>query len=222
VCARINASDEPPKQVSDTTRRPATAVVELWERLRHNELSGVRTDLLHGQMTPDAKDDTMRRFAAGAIDVLVSTTVIEVGVDVPNATVMVVMDADWFGVSQLHQLRGRVGRGSEPSLCLLVTHVAGGPVRDRLDAVAKTLDGFKLSEIDLRQRREGDLLGAAQSGTKRSLMLSVLDDVQVIEDAREAAIATVDADAELADHPALAEAVAEVTADVRADYLERS
>src|SRR6202022_4077969 len=113
-------------------------------------LKGLRVEVLHGRMAPDAKDDVMRRFTAGAIDVLVATTVIEVGVDVPNATAMVVMDAERFGVSQLHQLRGRVGRGTEPGLCLLVTEMpAESKSRERLDAVAATLDGFKLSRLDL-------------------------------------------------------------------------
>ena len=135
----------------------------------------------------EAKDDVMRRFAAGEVDVLVATTVIEVGVDVANATVMVVMDADRFGVSQLHQLRGRVGRGSAPGLCLLVTDAeAGTPARERLDAVAATLDGFELSRLDLETRREGDVLGASQSGRRSSLrLLAVLRDEEVIAQARE-------------------------------------
>src|SRR6185369_5832663 len=140
--------------------------------------------------------DVMRRFAAGDVDVLVATTVVEVGVDVANATGMVVLDADRFGVSQLHQLRGRVGRGVAPELCLLVTDAeAGSPARERLDAVAATLDGFELSRVDLEQRREGDVLGRSQSGFRSSLQnLRVLRDEKTILEAREAAIHLLAAD----------------------------
>jgi ATP-dependent DNA helicase RecG len=166
----------------------------------------------------------MRRFAAGDVDVLVSTTVIEVGVDVPNATVMVVLDAERFGVSQLHQLRGRVGRGSAPGLCLLVTDMPpGSPSRERLDAVAATNDGFELARVDLEARREGDVLGAAQSGRRSSLrLLSVLRHEDVIAQAREVAEAVVAADPDLGAHPALAAAVAELEESERADYLEKA
>ena len=199
------------------------AVLDLAPELIEGPLNGLRVEVLHGQLPPETKDDVMRRFSQGAIDVLVATTVVEVGVDVPNATVMVVMDADRFGVSQLHQLRGRIGRGSERSFCLLVTDVQAGPARVRLDAVAGTLDGFALSEVDLHQRREGDLLGAAQSGRRKSLrLLSVLDDGDIIADARSAAISLVDEDPELLGHAALLAEVEALTADERADYLERS
>jgi ATP-dependent DNA helicase RecG len=166
----------------------------------------------------------MARFAAGAVDILVATTVVEVGVDVANATGMVVLDADRFGVSQLHQLRGRVGRGSAPGLCLLVTDAeAGTPARDRLEAVAATLDGFELSRLDLETRREGDVLGASQSGRRSSLrLLSVLRDEAVISEARDDATALVAADPELSGHPALREAVEAVLAEQRADYLEKA
>ena len=145
-------------------------------------LAGLRLGILHGRLHPDEKDRVMRAFAAGEIDVLVATTVIEVGVDVPNATVMVIMDAERFGVSQLHQLRGRVGRGSAPGLCLLVTEAPpDSPARERLDAVAATLDGFELSRLDLEQRREGDVLGAAQAGRQSSLkLLQLLEDEDLI------------------------------------------
>src|SRR5690606_34369750 len=133
---------------------------------------GLRMGVLHGRLPADAKDEVMRSFAAGGLDVLVATTVVEVGVDVPNATVMIVLDADRFGVSQLHQLRGRVGRGSAPGLCLLVTEApAGTPARQGLDAGASTGDGFRLAEFDLEQRREGDVLGATQSGRRSHLRL---------------------------------------------------
>ena len=140
-------------------------------------------------MSADEKDGTMRAFAAGEIDVLVATTVIEVGVDVPNASVMVVVDAERFGVSQLHQLRGRIGRGSVPGLCLLVTNAVPESVaRQRVDAVAATLDGFELAQVDLELRQEGDVLGADQSGGRSSLkLLRVVRDGEVIADAREVA-----------------------------------
>src|SRR5580700_1552654 len=172
-------------------------------------LAVLRLRVMQGRLPTEEKDGAMRAFADGSADVLVSTTVVEVGVDVPNATVMVIMDADRFGVSQLHQLRGRVGRGRHEGLCLLVTEAeAGGPARQRLDAVAATLDGFKLSRLDLEQRREGDVLGAAQAGRKSSLkLLTLLADEELIGQARQAATEVVEADPALADHPALAAAV---------------
>jgi ATP-dependent DNA helicase RecG len=174
-------------------------------------------------MPPDDKDRTMRAFAAGEIDVLVSTTVIEVGVDVHNATTMVLLDADRFGVSQLHQLRGRVGRGGLPGLCLLVSHAEiGSPARDRLDAVAATTDGFELSRVDLEQRREGDVLGASQSGFRSSLVsLRVLRDEKTIVRARDAAEALLSEDPTLAQAPDLARAVAEVELSAASDYMEK-
>ncbi|KOG89780.1 hypothetical protein ADK38_12385 [Streptomyces varsoviensis] len=186
-------------------------------------LGGLRVEVLHGRMQPDAKDDVMRRFAAGEVDVLVATTVIEVGVNVPNATVMVIMDADRFGVSQLHQLRGRVGRGSAAGLCLLVSEASeASPARARLNAVAGTLDGFELSRIDLEQRREGDVLGQAQSGVRSSLrMLAVIDDEEVIAAAREEAAAVVAADPELDGFPALRTALDALLDDERERYLDK-
>ena len=182
------------------------AVEEVAPMLAAGPLQGLRVEMLHGRMAPDRKDDVMRRFAAGAIDVLVSTTVIEVGVDVANATMMMVLDAERFGVSQLHQLRGRVGRGGLPGLCLLVTGAEKQtPARERLDAVAATTDGFELSRVDLEQRREGDVLGSTQSGRRSSLrLLSVLRDEDVILEAREVAAALVAEDPDLSDHPDLA------------------
>jgi ATP-dependent DNA helicase RecG len=166
----------------------------------------------------------MQAFAAGDIDVLVATTVIEVGVDVANATMMLVFDADRFGVSQLHQLRGRVGRGGHPGLCLLVTGApAGTPARDRLDAVAATTDGFELSRVDLEQRREGDVLGASQSGRRSSLkLLSVLRHEDVISQAREVAAALVAQDPDLSEHPELAAQVRRLHEAERADFLEKA
>ncbi|WP_329498312.1 ATP-dependent DNA helicase RecG [Kitasatospora herbaricolor] len=204
-------------------RRPPLAVVETAEMLAKGPLAGLRIEILHGRLQPDAKDDVMRRFAAGRVDVLVATTVIEVGVNVPNSTAMVIMDADRFGVSQLHQLRGRVGRGSAPGLCLLVSDMPGAsPARARLDAVAGTLDGFELSRIDLEQRREGDVLGQAQSGVKSSLkVLSVLEDEEVITTARAEAAALVAVDPRLEDHPDLRAALAGLLDEDRAEYLEK-
>jgi ATP-dependent DNA helicase RecG len=166
----------------------------------------------------------MRDFSSGAVDVLVATTVVEVGVDVPNATTMVIMDAERFGVSQLHQLRGRVGRGSAPGLCLLVTEVPeDSRSRERLDAVAATVDGFKLSRLDLEQRREGDVLGAAQAGRKSSLrLLTLLRDEELIGQAREEATVLVKSDPELVHHRALAAAIADLLGPDQADFLEKT
>ena len=177
--------------------------------LAEGPLAGLRMRILHGRMPADDKDAAMRAFADGSVDVLVATTVVEVGVDVPNATIMVIMDADRFGVSQLHQLRGRVGRGGKPGLCLLVTDSPpGSPARERLDAVAATVDGFALSRLDLEQRREGNVLGAAQAGRKSGLkMLTLLQDEELIVEARAEAQALVDADPRLDGHPALASAI---------------
>ena len=192
--------------------------------LAEGPLAGLRLQILHGRLPADEKDKAMRAFADGSVDVLVATTVVEVGVDVPNATVMVIMDADRFGVSQLHQLRGRVGRGSEPGLCLLVTEAPGdSKARERIGAVAATVDGFELARLDLEQRREGDVLGAAQAGRKKSLkLLSVLADEALIGQARQEATALLDADPDLADSPALAAAIAAAFDDEQAEFLEKA
>ncbi|MGW1174473.1 ATP-dependent DNA helicase RecG [Kitasatospora sp. NPDC002543] len=204
-------------------RRPPLSVVETAEKLTKGPLNGLRVEILHGRLAPEAKDEVMRRFSAGEVDVLVATTVIEVGVNVPNSTAMVIMDADRFGVSQLHQLRGRVGRGSAPGLCLLVSEMPGGSAaRARLDAVAGTLDGFELSRIDLEQRREGDVLGQAQSGVKSSLkVLSVLEDEEVILTARTEATRLVAEDPDLAAHPELRTALESLLDEDRAAYMEK-
>ncbi|HEX5535353.1 MAG TPA: ATP-dependent DNA helicase RecG [Actinomycetales bacterium] len=205
-------------------KRVAVSALETYEHLTNGPaLAGLRVGLLHGRLAPDQKDATMQAFAAGEIDVLVCTTVIEVGVDVPNASVMVVLDADWFGVSQLHQLRGRVGRGAHPGLCLLVSGAGPGtPAWDRLQAVASTVDGFKLSQIDLENRREGDVLGSRQSGFKSSLrLLRVLRDADLIADARDVAADLVAADPDLTGHPELAEAIERLLDPEREVYLER-
>jgi ATP-dependent DNA helicase RecG len=204
--------------------RPPIAVVDLAAELTAGPLAGLRLAVLHGRLPSDEKDKAMLAFADGLVDVLVTTTVVEVGVDVANAVVMVIMDADRFGVSQLHQLRGRVGRGADPGLCLLVTEVPeASPARDRLDAVASTLDGFILSRIDLAQRREGDVLGTAQAGRKSSLkLLRLLEDEDLIGQAREEATKLVDADPALAGQPGLADAVRALIDLERATFLEKA
>ena len=204
--------------------RPARAVLDLAAELADGPLAGLRMRILHGRMPADDKDAAMRAFADGSVDVLVATTVVEVGVDVPNATIMVIMDADRFGVSQLHQLRGRVGRGGKPGLCLLVTDAPpGSPARDRLDAVAATVDGFALSRLDLEQRREGNVLGAAQAGRKSGLkLLTLLRDEELIVAARVEAQALVDADPQLTAHPALAGAIATLLDEEQAKFLEKA
>lgn len=198
-------------------------MTEVAPLLAEGPLHGLRIEVLHGRLPADAKDSVMRAFAAGDVDVLVATTVVEVGVNVPNATVMIVLDADRFGVSQLHQLRGRVGRGSAAGLCLLVTDAAEGtPARERLDAVASTTDGFRLAELDLEQRREGDVLGATQSGRRSHLrLLSLLRDAELIGQARAEAIELLGDDPELARHPELAASVDTLVDADRAEYLEK-
>ena len=236
VCPRISG-DEQEQGESDqldldedgeavATERPAgrlAAVEEVAPLLAEGPLAGLRVERLHGRLSPEEKDRVMRAFAAGEIDVLVSTTVIEVGVDVANATAMVLLDADRFGVSQLHQLRGRVGRGSAAGLCLLVTEAAeGSSARERLDAVASTVDGFELAKLDLTLRREGDVLGEAQSGYSRHLrMLSLAEDEQLIADARLEAVALLGRDPDLAAHPALRAAIAATVDEDRAEFLEK-
>ena len=200
-----------------------TSVEELAPTLHAGPLKGLKIAILHGRLSADEKDTTMQAFTKGDIDVLVSTTVIEVGVDVPNATIMVIMDADRFGVSQLHQLRGRVGRGTSPGLCLLVTQCEEEtPARERLNAVAGTLDGFELSRIDLEQRREGDVLGASQSGTQSHLrLLRVLRDEALIEQARDDAESLIATDNDLSDYPALRAELAQLQRDQAVDYLDK-
>jgi ATP-dependent DNA helicase RecG len=201
-----------------------SAAEEVVEWLRNDALNGLRLDLLHGRLPPDEKERAMRAFAAGETDVLVATTVIEVGVDVANATAMVLLDADRFGISQLHQLRGRVGRGGLPGLCLLVTRAdAETPARERIDAVAATTDGFELSRADLEQRREGDVLGRSQSGFRSSLQqLRVLRDEDTIVEAREVAIAMLADDPQLESVPQLAALVTELEDSRQSDYMEKS
>jgi ATP-dependent DNA helicase RecG len=212
-----------PRGVAPGGRRQPLAVLDVAATLDAGQLAGLRLGILHGRLHPEEKDRVMREFSAGQIDVLVATTVIEVGVDVPNATVMVIMDAERFGVSQLHQLRGRVGRGTVAGLCLLVSEAPpASPARERLDAVAATLDGFKLSRLDLEQRREGDVLGAAQAGRQSSLkLLRLLKDENLIGLARQEASAVVSADPQLTAHPALRAAIDELFG-VQAEYLDKT
>ncbi|GHH86639.1 ATP-dependent DNA helicase RecG [Streptomyces sulfonofaciens] len=217
------AQDEPPDSGADPDKRPPLAVLDVAEQLAKGPLSALTVESLHGRMPPDEKDAVMRRFAAGETDVLVATTVIEVGVNVPNATAMVIMDADRFGISQLHQLRGRVGRGTAPGLCLLVTEMPeASDARARLNAVAATLDGFELSRIDLEQRREGDVLGQAQSGVRSSLrVLAVIEDEEIIAEARTEAAAVVAADPDLIRLPGLRTALDALLDTEREQYLEK-
>ena len=186
VCRRV-AHRRDRQARAQGRRPPATTVVELSSACAHGPLSGLRLGLMHGRLAADEKDAVMAAFRAGEVDVLVCTTVIEVGVDVPNATVMFVMDADRFGISQLHQLRGRIGRGEHASLCLLATRLPeGSKAGERLKAVAGTLDGFELADLDLKERREGDVLGHSQSGRPITLrFLSLFDHREIIEAARD-------------------------------------
>jgi ATP-dependent DNA helicase RecG len=222
VCPRIGGDDK--DEAVDEARRPSIAVEDLLPSLVEGPLAGLRVEALHGRMAPEAKDDVMTRFARGELDVLVATTVIEVGVDVPNATVMVVMDAERFGISQLHQLRGRVGRGGHAGLCLLVTDVdSESPSGERLKAVARTTDGFELAQEDLKLRREGNVLGTHQSGTTSHVrLLQVAHDEDLIVEARIEASTLVDADPELASHPALRIALAAMLDEEQVVFLEKA
>jgi ATP-dependent DNA helicase RecG len=218
------AGQDADRETGGAPRRPPLAVLDVAPALAEGPLRGLRVEILHGRLHPDEKDRVMTAFKDGEIDVLVSTTVVEVGVDVPNATVMAVLDADRFGVSQLHQLRGRVGRGAAPGLCLLVSEApVDSPARERLDAVAATNDGFELARLDVEQRREGDVLGVAQSGRRSQLrLLSLLRDEELIVAARDEAAALVGTDPDLSAYPQLAAGVAALAAEERAEYLEKA
>ena len=221
VCARISSADASPGAADDAP--PAAAVEDLFAELSAGPLAALKVEMLHGQLPTEEKDAVMARFVAGETDVLVATTVIEVGVDVSNASVMVISDADRFGISQLHQLRGRIGRGAHPGVCLLLTTTDEESVaRQRLDAVAATRDGFALAEVDLEQRREGDVLGASQSGVRSSLkLLRVLNDADLIGEARTLAERCIAADPDLSD-PALADIVTDMEMEAAGDWLERT
>ncbi|WP_299086942.1 ATP-dependent DNA helicase RecG [uncultured Microbacterium sp.] len=219
VCAAIDAEATAKAGVEPGPEAPALegegertrwGVVQVHALLaRHPAYTGIRVEILHGKMPGEQKDATMQAFARGEIDVLVATTVVEVGVDVANASAMVILEADRFGVSQLHQLRGRVGRGSVPGVCLLVTEAqAGTPARSRVEAVAATTDGFALAEVDLELRGEGDVLGDAQSGVRSSLrLLRVVTDADLISLARAAAEGVLESDPALLRHPGLAASI---------------
>ncbi|MGO1974982.1 MAG: ATP-dependent DNA helicase RecG [Propionibacteriaceae bacterium] len=229
VCARISESDKSAESVSAESvptgeeTAQAVTVVDQYELLRAGPLADLRVEMLHGQLPTEEKDEVMGRFAAGAVDVLVATTVVEVGVDVPNASVMVIMDADRFGISQLHQLRGRIGRGEHPGVCLLLTLAEEDtPARQRLDAVAATRDGFRLAEVDLEQRREGDVTGSSQSGTRSGLRLvRVLAHAEVIAIARDLAERAVLKDPDRTD-PGLADMVDQIELLAAGEWLERN
>jgi ATP-dependent DNA helicase RecG len=223
VAPRIDETDEP-KKVSEHREqppRPSATAEGLFVQLHSGELADLRLGLMHGRLPADEKEAAMAAFRGGQIDVLVCTTVIEVGVDVPNATVMLVMDADRFGISQLHQLRGRIGRGEHPSLCLLASWVSpGSQAGRRLRAVADTQDGFALADLDLKERREGDVLGLKQSGRRGTLrLLSLADHLVYIEAAREFCTR---AYADAGSQPGLASLAARFTDTDRIEYLDKS
>ena len=200
-------------------------VTDILAVLRANPLFGTRRiEALHGRLPSEEKDALMRAFAAGDIDVLVATTVIEVGVDVPKASTMVIVDADRFGISQLHQLRGRVGRGGVPGLCLMVTKAEGETLaRERVEVVASTLDGFELAQKDLELRQEGDVLGSNQSGGRSSLrLLRVATDGALITEARAIAQSVLSTDPELSAHPALRTALARRLDESSRDFLAKN
>ena len=226
VCPAIEAGEvEEPEDSEEEPAAPLTSVTELAKELAdHPQLGARRIAVLHGRMDSETKDHVMASFQAGEIDLLIATTVIEVGVDVPRATAMVVMDADRFGISQLHQLRGRVGRGGWPGLCLLVTHQEEGTLaRERLDAVAATTDGFELAKADLELRREGDVLGRSQSGGRSGLkLLRVTQDGDVIDQARQDAEGLLQRSPDLAAFPALVEHLERRLALVDREFLDRS
>ena len=242
VCPRIDDADDgaellltggiPEEQefvegeelVPPKPKRPLAAAISVTQSLKRNAaLKNLRIEVLHGRQSSEEKADVMNRFTNKEIDVLVSTTVIEVGVDVPNATTMVILDADRFGVSQLHQLRGRVGRGGLPGLCLMLTSAEEGSLAlERVKAVAETTDGFKLSEIDLELRREGDVLGATQSGGRSSLrLLRVLQDSKLIQDVRAEVADIFQADPTLEKHPLVAETLIQLD-KARQDFLAKA
>jgi ATP-dependent DNA helicase RecG len=228
VCPRIGQDDDLEVAEygapSDADSVQTASVLGTAAELIAGQLIGLRVGVLHGRLPSDEKSRVMLAFAGGECDVLVATTVIEVGVDVANATVMVIADADRFGVSQLHQLRGRVGRGRQPGLCLLLTQLpAGHPSRERLDSVASTTDGFKLARLDLIQRREGDVLGATQSGRQSQFkLLSLLQDEKLIISARSEARRVIESDPTLTDHAELRELLWESFDSESAEYLHKS
>ncbi|HEY2043175.1 MAG TPA: ATP-dependent DNA helicase RecG [Jatrophihabitans sp.] len=231
VCPRIGEGDESddpalahPMLDTDEPAGQVASVLSTYAELSSDQLAGLRVQMLHGRMASEDKSNAMAEFAAGRSDVLVATTVIEVGVNVSNATMMVVLDADRFGVSQLHQLRGRIGRGSLEGVCLLLSQMPlGHPSLQRLDEVARTRDGFELAQLDLRERREGDVLGSAQSGRRSQLkLLSLIRDEELIRLARTEALQVIDSDPNLSDHPQLQEFLWESFDSERTEFLQKS
>ncbi|MFL6163042.1 MAG: ATP-dependent DNA helicase RecG [Jatrophihabitantaceae bacterium] len=226
VCPRIGEDDDLDDiaAASDEDAAQVSSVLSMYAQLSANELAGLRVGLLHGRMSTEDKAAAMTGFAAGTLDVLVATTVIEVGVNVPNATLMVILDADRFGVSQLHQLRGRVGRSGWGGTCIMHTQLPSAhPAVERLHAVARTNDGFELAELDLQTRREGDVLGAAQSGRQSGLkLLSLLHDRETIELARREAQQVIDSDPTLENHLELQEFLWDAFDSERTEYLHKS
>ncbi|HEX8093162.1 ATP-dependent DNA helicase RecG, partial [Jatrophihabitans sp.] len=225
VCPRIgDDGDAEDIGAAADDQQQTASVLGTYAELGSDQLRGLRLAQLHGRLPAEDKNAVMSAFAAGDLDVLVATTVIEVGINVPNASLMVILDADRFGVSQLHQLRGRIGRGAHPGLCLMLSQLPfGHPALQRLEEVAKTTDGFALAELDLTQRREGDVLGAAQSGRKSQLkLLSLLQDEQLIRAARVEAQQVIEADPELVDHPGLREFLWDSFDEDRTEFLHKS
>ncbi|GAB3050359.1 ATP-dependent DNA helicase RecG [Sediminivirga luteola] len=221
--AGVDGVGEPPGAAEATGAKGGWGVQDALEAvLARPEFNGRTAEIMHGRLRPEEKDAVMGRFARGEVDVLVATTVIEVGVDVRNATGMLVLDANRFGIAQLHQIRGRVGRGGQPGLCFLVTEdTEESEAFQRLSAVAGSNDGFELSELDVRQRREGDVLGRDQSGRRSGLkLLSVIDDHRVLARAREEAVAIVAEDPGLEAHPALAALCREILSEDREQYID--
>jgi ATP-dependent DNA helicase RecG len=198
--------------VEDSPKVEAASATAEYERLSAL-FPDLAVGLIHGQMRSQDKEEVMASFRAGEIDVLVSTTVIEVGIDVPNATVMVVEDAHRFGLSQLHQLRGRVGRGEHPGVCLLLADPSTDEGTQRLTAMVGTNDGFRLAEEDLRIRGQGTVFGTRQSGVKDLRLADILSDFDVLVAARRDAFTLVDGDPELRGHPELREEVAAMLGD---------
>jgi ATP-dependent DNA helicase RecG len=236
VCPAIDAAGAPEDDLdallgdeseldADEVKPEKASVESISALIREHPLLGKRRIAeLHGRMSSDGKDAVMQAFSAGDLDVIVATTVIEVGVDVPNASTMVVMDADRFGVSQLHQLRGRVGRGGVPGLALFVTHAQPGTTAyERVEAVASTTDGFELARIDLELRSEGNVLGTSQSGGRSSLrLLRAARDGDVIMDARDAAAEILAADPGFVGHPVLADAISRRLSESERDFLDKN
>jgi ATP-dependent DNA helicase RecG len=208
--------------IEDSEKLEVASAEETFARLAEDELGGLRLGLLHGRMKASEKDEVMGRFRTGALDVLVATTVIEVGVDVPNATVMVILDADRFGIAQLHQLRGRVGRGAAKSQCWLLSEERPEGLSPRVAAVVGSTDGFALAEADLQLRGEGTIMSSAQKGRSDLRLASLRTDVELIRRAREVAFEMVDGDPQLADHDDLADELDLLLSDDEERFLTRS